>query len=262
MNDQGAFEIRGVVPGSYNLIGIVNERNNRMSARFPLEVGGANIENVTLIISPGFAVPGRLAIEGQGGSSQELTRIRVMLRPDSAAQIAGAPPASPVQADGTFTLQQVGRDDYRLAVTGMPRNGYVKTARLGGVDVLSEGLRLDRPPGGPLEVVVSVNTGIADGVVQGERQEPSANVTVVFVPDGARRNRLDLYRTTSTNAQGQFRVEGLPPGDYKVFAWEDVETGAWQDPDFIRQFEDRGRPVRINEGGNSNIELRVIPSQV
>jgi len=69
---------------------------------------------------------------------------------------------------------------------------------------------------------------------------------------------LDLYRTTSTDAMGHFHVEGVPPGDYRAFAWEDVETGAWLDPDFIRQFEDRGRPIRITESGTSNIELRVI----
>jgi hypothetical protein len=209
-------------------------------------------------------VTGRIAVEGlqAGTGNQDFPRMRVMLRPDSAAQLGGAPPAAPVQADGTFTLQQVGRDDYRLTVSGMPRNGYLKAARLAGTDILNEGIRLDRQPNGPLEILVSTSTGIADGIVQNDRQEPSANVMVVFVPDPTRRNRLDLYRTVSTNALGKFHVEGLPPGDYKVFAWEEVETGAWQNPYFIQQFEDRGRPVRINEGGTSNIELRAIPPQV
>jgi hypothetical protein len=264
LNDQGNFEIGGVVPGSYNLFALLNDRNNRMTARVPLEIGSADIQNVSLILSPGFPVTGRLVIEGQqaGTGNQDLPRMRVMLRPDSPAQFAGAPPAAPVQADGTFTVQQVGRDEYRLTVTGMPRNAYVKMARLGGTDVLSEGLRLDRQPGGPLDVLISTNTGIADGIVNNERQEPFANVTVVMVPEGTSRNRLDLYRVTSTNAQGKFHVEGVPPGDYKVFAWEEVETGAWLDPDFIRQFEDRGKPVRINEGGTANIELRPIPPRV
>ncbi len=263
INEQGEFEIGGVVPGSYDLIGILNDRNNRMSARVPLEIGSSDVQNVTLVISPGFSLTGRLAIEGQSATGNaEVGRMRVMLRPDSAAQIAGAPPAAPVQADGTFAIQQVGRDDYRLTVTGMPRNGYLKMARLGATDVLNEGLQLDRAPTGALEILVSTNTGIADGIVQNEKQEPYANVTVVLIPDPARRHRLDLYRTTATDAMGRFHVEGIPPGDYKVFAWEDVEMGAWQDPDFIRQFEDRGRAIRMTEGGTSNIELRVIPPQV
>jgi hypothetical protein len=83
-----------------------------------------------------------------------------------------------------------------------------------------------------------------------------------LIPDGAGRSRFDLYRTTSTDALGHFHVEGIAPGDYRAFSWEDVENGAWQDPDFIRQFEDRGKPIRINEGGTTNIELRIIPPQV
>lgn len=264
IDDQGNFEIRGVVPGSYELAGNLNDRNNRMTASLPLEVGNADVRNVSLIIMPGFTLTGRASIEGQqsGSGNQDLPKIRVMLRPDSAAQIAGAAPAAPVQADGTFTLQQVGRDDYRLTVSGMPRNAYVKTARYGATDVLNEGLRLDRQPTGPLEIVVSAKTGIADGTVQNDRQEASANVTVVLTPDFRLRNRLDLYRTTSTDAAGHFHIEGVPPGDYRAFAWEDVETGAWQDPDFIRTFENRGRPVRIDEDSTSSVELRVIPPQV
>ena len=47
-----------------------------------------------------------------------------------------------------------------------------------------------------------------------------------------------------------------------MFSWDDVETGAWQDPEFIRQFEDRGKAARIDEGGTANMELRLIPTRV
>jgi hypothetical protein len=263
INNQGGFEIRGVTPGSYELIAILNDRNNRMSARLPLEIGNSDVQNASLIVTPGFSLTGRLAIEGQSTTgNQDLTRIRVNLRPDAAAQVAGAPPASPVQADGTFKLDQVGRDDYRLTVSGMPRNTYVKSARYGAVDVMSDGLRLDHQPTASLDITISTSTGIADGSVQNEKQEVEPNVTVVFVPDAARRSRLDLYRTTSTDATGHFHLEGLPPGDYRVFAWGEIEMGAWQDSDFLRTFEDRGKAVHISEGGTANIELRVIPPQV
>jgi protocatechuate 3,4-dioxygenase beta subunit len=264
INDQGGFEIRGLTPGSYEIIGVINDRNNRMTARVPVEIGNSNVQNVSVVMLPGFTLTGRLTIEGEqaGAGNQDLQRIRVMLRSDS-PQIGGGNPASPVQADGTFMLQQVGRDDYHLTVSGMPRNGYVKSARYGAMDVLSDGVRLDKAPSVPLDIVVSSNTGSADGTVQNEKQEPSANVTVVIIPDAPRRNRLDLYRTTSTDAMGRFHIESIPPGDYKVFSWEDVETGAWQDPDFMRAYDGRGKSIRINEGAStSNIDLRVIPSQV
>jgi hypothetical protein len=62
-----------------------------------------------------------------------------------------------------------------------------------------------------------------------------------------------------SNAEGHFTFENIPPGTYKVFAWEDVETFAWFDAEFMRNFENRGREVVIREGAKENIELTVIP---
>ena len=255
-SNKGGYEIGGIVPGSYDLVAILNDRNNRMTARVPLDISGSDVQNVTVVLSPGFPVAGHLSVEGP---SLEIPRIRVTLRPSaSGMQLGGRTPAAPVQADGTFTLQQVGQDAYSLSWNGLPRNAYVKTARLGSVDVLKDGVRLERQPDVPLEIVISSNTGTADGTVSNDRQEPSINTTFVLVPDLARRYRADLFRSGSTDAAGRIHLEDVPPGDYKAFAWEDVESGAWQDPEFIRQYEERGRPIRVSENGQASIELRVI----
>jgi hypothetical protein len=250
------FEIRGVVPGSYDLVGMINDRNSRMSGRLPLEIG-SDVQNVTLVVSPGFSLPGRIAFEGQ--QPAELARMRVVLRPSNPGLPAGGQNAAPIQADGTFSLQQLGPDNYRINIAGLPRNAYIKAARVGGIDVLGSGLQVDRQPTGQLEVLIATDAGSANGSVQNDKQEPSANVTVVLVPDPARRNRSDLYRSVSTDAFGRFSMDGVPPGDYKLFAWEDVENGAWQDSEFIRQYEERGRPVRVSPSGSAGAELRVIP---
>jgi hypothetical protein len=208
------------------------------------------------MLSPGFTVAGHLSIEG---ASQDPSRIRVTLRPSaSGIQFGGAIPAAPVQADGTFTLQQVGQDSYRLNWNGLQRGLYVKTARLGAVDVLKDGLRLDRQPTIPLEVVISSNTGTVDATVVTDKQEPSINTTVALVPSPDLRFRSDLYRTGATDAAGHLHLDGVPPGDYKAFAWEEVENGAWQDEQFLQQYEQRGKPVRVSASSAATVELRVI----
>ena len=142
--NRGSFEIGGIVPGSYDLVAISNDRNNRMSARVPVDVSGSDIQNVSVVLTPGFSVPGHLTIEGP---PQDASRIRITLRPSaSGMQFGGAIPAAPVQADGTFTLQQVGQDIYRMNWNGLPRGFYVKAARLGAVDVLKEGLNSNGSP--------------------------------------------------------------------------------------------------------------------
>ena len=52
---------------------------------------------------------------------------------------------------------------------------------------------------------------------------------------------------------------GLTPGDYKLFAFDVVEDRAWEDPDFIRNYEDRGKTIHVDEGSDDEIPLAVIP---
>jgi len=42
-----------------------------------------------------------------------------------------------------------------------------------------------------------------------------------------------------------------------LFAWQRVEPGAWQDPDFMSPFESRGVPVRVDEGGRVTAEVPI-----
>jgi hypothetical protein len=54
-------------------------------------------------------------------------------------------------------------------------------------------------------------------------------------------------------------LKGLPPGDYKVFAWAGVEKDAWMDPYFLRANEERGMKIHIEEGQTQNADLSLIP---
>ena len=53
----------------------------------------------------------------------------------------------------------------------------------------------------------------------------------------------------------------MPPGDYKIYAWEDVERLAWQELRFMRNYESRGTPLHIDEGQKTTTEFPVIPAQ-
>jgi hypothetical protein len=56
-------------------------------------------------------------------------------------------------------------------------------------------------------------------------------------------------------ADGTFKITGVTPGDYKVFSWSDVDTGAWQDPDFIKDYEGQGKPIHIGEGTAATLQV-------
>ena len=97
-----------------------------------------------------------------------------------------------------------------------------------------------------------------EGAVLRDTQQPAAGATVVLVPDGERRSRPDLFRSASADDSGRFALRGIPPGDYRLLAWEDVEPGAWLEPDFLRDYERRGETLSVGERGRFNPQLKVI----
>ena len=121
---------------------------------------------------------------------------------------------------------------------------------MGDTNIQTDGLHVDRPLEDPIQIVIGLNGGALTGTAVTDAAKPSVNATVVLVPNPSARQRSDLYKTASTNASGEFKFAGIAPGDYKVFAWEDVETGVCQDPDpdFIKVYEDRGKPIHVGEG--------------
>ena len=149
----------------------------------------------------------------------------------------------------------------RPPVPQVSRGAYVKSIRLGEEDVLNDGLRLRQQPQQELVIVIGANPATLEGrVVNDRRQNVSASV-VVLIPERGIRFHVD-HKFVATDTLGRFRLEAIPPGDYKLFAWHDIENGEWQDPDFVRPHESRGMLMHIKEGDRlSNVEVVSIPSR-
>ena len=175
-----------------------------------------------------------------------------------------------------FTITGIQPGDYRVRVspvmrvsTGPPylpltpvpaalQNTYVKSVRMGGEDVLERGVHIQGQPPRDMEVVIGVNGGIVQGVLVDRRQQPVPNAVVAIVPAPTLRMRTDLYKSTMSDGNGRFRMLGLAPGDYRLFAWEYIEEGIWFDPGFMSSVEIRGKSIRISEGTSQSIELPVL----
>lgn len=242
------FQFSDVVPGTYMLVA----QNVDARAAIPLDVRNTDILGIRVLMGPGFKIPTRVRIEGHGpGDDPELEKLYFILRPE--VPIAGVETQvySPF-ADGRFTPDLLKRDYWIELTRG--EDYYVKSITLEGVDVLNQGLHVLNSVDGPMEIVVASHLGEIQGSASGE------NVTVVLVPDAARRNQRTLYKSTKTS-NGVFRFPKVPPGDYKLFAWsEDTidNGGPWLDPEYLRKYEERATPVRIQAGMKTILD-RPIP---
>jgi Carboxypeptidase regulatory-like domain len=126
--------------------------------------------------------------------------------------------------------------------------------------VLAGGLEIAGGSPAPLDVVLSPNAGQVTGTVMDPKaQKAASTVTVVMVPqEKERRDREAFYKTVTSDASGQFTFKSVTPGEYRVYAWEEVEFGAWMDPDFLKPLESRGEAVSIPEGGRQAIQVNLI----
>jgi protocatechuate 3,4-dioxygenase beta subunit len=276
-NDNGRFD-GGAFPGSYQ----IRATRGEFSGRTVLDVGTQDL-NVTVQLRPPTSVAGRVVIEGvdSGTSAATPEGLLVGVRTPPASQFFAA-----VGPDGRFQINNVIVGDYQIyvppiipapaaqtnpnnpnlgVVTGREKipaleNAYVKAIRSGGVDLRSTLLRVEgTEPVPPLEIVIGLKAGSVDGrAVIGNR--PVGQATVVLLPQGPPPYQSDRYKSAITDESGRFQFKGIPPGDYRLIAWEDVDSGAWFNAQFLSSYERYAMPLKVEEGQSRTLEVSVIPT--
>jgi Carboxypeptidase regulatory-like domain len=287
-SNTGKFDYSRVVPGSYILYVQVRPPGatspaDALWATMPLEVREQDVDNLTLVPRAGVSLSGKVVVDGLSGDAPppSVGGLFLGMRPDPLVTQQAPSPSTRVSPDGTFVLTGAIAGNYRVyappllspnnpqLLGGLPplpaglENSYVKSIRVGGADVLDSGVRLIPVEGLSMEIVLGTNAGALEGRVMRDGK-PAADATVGMLPNtaSARGYRTDMHRTILTDASGHFQIRGLPPGDYKIFAWEDADKDAIMDLDFVRGYEEKGTRIEIADGEKKSIELNVIPARM
>ncbi|MDP8982446.1 MAG: carboxypeptidase-like regulatory domain-containing protein [Acidobacteriota bacterium] len=260
IDPSGAFTVRGVVPGSYFLQADSFDEGKRLTARMPIEVGSGNLENLQVSVGPAAEITGRIVYEGSNTSDSKPGTVRVMLEAKTADPMGGAA-GSMTKEDNTFTIQNVTANAYNVGIYGLNGNWYLKSVRLGDADITETGVDFAQGVT-PAELVVSLSSdgGQLEGTVQDAKQAPAVGAQVILIPELSRRGMSYLYKQASTDQTGHYSMKGIRPGKYTVIAWEQVDQGAYMDPDFLKPFESKGESVTIGENGQEKAQLKAIPS--
>lgn len=265
VKEDGSFEIGNAQPGSYSLTAMLMQGRLTVLGKMPIEVGDQDLDKVVFALTGTSTLTGSIRIEGDVqalekrlGKKLSLDRIRLQCMPVNML-IFGNTTTTP-KDDGTFTLDNIAPDNYRLITMGLPEGTYLKTIRMGEQDITDSTFEI--VPGAPATIQVTLGIGVGEvsGIVRDREQQPVAGV-ISLISDPFKEGRTDLFRMTSGDQKGQFSIRNLPPGDYKLYAWEDVSPESVMDPEFLKSHESRAHRLTIKADGQEQVTLTQIPAE-
>src|SRR5882762_7299582 len=146
-------------------------------------------------------------------------------------------------------------------VWGHGKDCYIKDVQYAGSSALEDGFTVKGGAGGTLEITISSRGARVQGTVADSDGLRAVGVRVVLVPEPSRRVQSRLFKEQSTDQYGHFEIRGIAPGDYKLFAWEEVEADAWQDAEFLKPFEVKGESVTLRDDDKSKMTITAISAK-
>lgn len=193
---------------------------------------------------------------GDGGSSNTMAprnlNVQVTLAPmeELGSGEGGASQRLEGDPENTLVIPNVRPGRYRVrAETGA---GFVASILCGGTDLMHEALVVG--PGGvssPIEVTLRDDGAEVDGKAEGASQ-----YYVYFLPVG---ESFGKYRTMASNPDGSFTVGQLPPGTYRVFAFDSPQEDlTYTNQEAQSNFDSQGQIIHVAAGQKEHLRLKVI----
>jgi hypothetical protein len=253
----GKFEIDNVQPGSYVIS--VRKMGAEGTVDVPVDVSNSDVDNLQVTVPPPFDLHGKVTAEGH--SDADLSGTEVMLRTNMF--IGGSETVA--SADGSFTLHNLSATHYEVNVSTPGQPSFVKSVRLGDREVPEQSIDVTNG-GGDLTIVLSYSPAKVQGMVMrtdsgSQTSIPASAISVVLIPEKRTNDYSGGLKYASTDGQGKFTFNSVPPGKYKAFAADGVDFGQWMDPDLAAAFDSRAEALDLKEGDSKQIQLTLITAE-
>ncbi len=254
-SEKGAFEVRGVAPGTYTLRASFTEDGQSFMGEQTVGVGNRGAQNVEIPALPDFVGTGHVAITGT--PRNPINRIN--------ADFAGEGLMPRVHASATspqFKFETQLRPDqrYHANIPNLADDYYLKSVVISGHEVPPDNVVVNGRRG-DIELVLSPSGGHIEGVLFDAQGEPTRG-SVLLVPDIAQPGPPDLFRRTGADAKGKFTLRGVVPGSYRLIAMESVDLDKEiNTPDFLRNISNRGDGLIVDEQGKYTVSLKLSDSK-
>jgi sarcosine oxidase gamma subunit len=250
IDPDGSFVFSNVPQGAYFATATDMDGVTPASPPLAVNVAAQNVEGIVLKPKSTGELTG--AVSMFGADVMLPSGVQVVL--EAADSLMPRPPRAAVGEDGKFTLKNLAAGRY-IAHVQMPDNFYVRSIRFRGLDVTENGFEFGAGIPAPLLISLSANGAVVTGAVRGADGNLMPGAVVALVPT---LRRFSRYKETTTDQNGQYTLYGVAPGEYKLYSWDQIETGAYQNAEWLRRYELKGRSLVTKQDGHEVVSLKAI----
>jgi hypothetical protein len=280
--------IEGLLPNGIYTVQATTYGPSAMTGISNITVGGAAVSGpaVTLVPSSSITVtvkeefqhsesqPARTMTVGNSEPFTENPRrpgyLQVTLLPSeefrSAPSASLRPPAGP--DDDSLIIENVQPGRYRVHVD--TSIGFPSSITSGGTDLQRQLLVVGlggSPP--PIEITVRDDGAEVEGTIEGMTGTDIRQAILTF---GSQRSELlasiyflpiaesgGQFRLTWVSPDGKFQLQQLPPGEYRVLAFDRQQPDLeYASDDVVRQYASKARVIRVVAGQKEQLRLPLI----
>ncbi|HTR39306.1 MAG TPA: carboxypeptidase-like regulatory domain-containing protein [Bryobacteraceae bacterium] len=254
LQKDGSFDQGGIVSGWYDLAFSRQDSGTVLYGHEKVNVTDQDINDLILNPSPGLDISGAVSVEG---TAPDRLMVQVSLDPVEPSMFFRGP-TSHMGDKGSFTIQGLSREAYRVGVFNTPPGKYVKSIRFGARDIKDGQIDLTSGVAAPLSIVLGADGASISGTVEMPDGTPAVGAWVTVVPEGDSRSREDLFKLTASDARGKYEIRGIAPGEYRLFAWEVDTDGLTRSAEFRAAFESKSVAVALDANGHASTTLTAI----
>jgi hypothetical protein len=251
-NTDGSFELPDIPSGNYSIRVLWHSGDGKMRVtRQDVSVANTDVEGVTLTVSEGVNIPGRVTWDG----APRIERQGLTIAASSTENQPFPGTVAEVDDSNQFILKGVSEEEFQLNAWGISKDCYIKEVRYKDNVLPDTTVRIGKSSVGSLEIVLSSRGAHVQGTVLNEDNLPAVGAWAEAIPD--KKTRRSSY-SANTDQYGHFELRGLPPGKYKLFGWARLHTGAWEDSEFLKEYEPKATAMEVHEGDAKTVELKLI----
>ncbi len=155
--------------------------------------------------------------------------------------ISRKPYTAAVGPDGSFSIPSVIDGEYELTVDHT-NGAYVQSITMAGRDVSPQRILIVAGQRvGALDVELGTSTATISGIINGQQVIPD-RAGVVLQPVGS-----DQVTVAVTDEQKRFSLRNLPPGDYRLYAWDDLDDVEYRNPQYLKTFQNKSTSLTVDD---------------